>query len=276
MNKKVASVFILAAGTALIWGAAWAAFQAIDPAGDKAAEEFLAAAEISGAERLTGATAVTNPYKLTLEKDGVRRLALWKDVDKAEQGRPDRWQYEVAAYRIDRMLDLRMVPATVERRYKEVRGSIQDWVESKMSLNTKNDKKVPVPPRYVFGWNRCTYLQRAFDNLIGNEDRHGNNILIREDWKIYLIDHSRSFRTGKKFTEGLIYTEKHREGPKPMKELPRAFVEKLKGLTAESVKAAVGEYLEDAEIAALLKRRDLILAEVDRLIKLNGEEATLY
>ncbi|MDD8025378.1 MAG: hypothetical protein PHI34_02610 [Acidobacteriota bacterium] len=274
MHKN--TVFVIAAWTVLILGAAWAASQAIDPAGDKAAEEYLAAAEVKGAEQLTGPSAVTNPYKLTLEKDGVRKFALWKDIDKAERGRPDRWQYEIAAYRIDRLIGLAMVPATIERRYKEVRGSMQDWAESRMTLNVKNDKKIPVPPRFVFGWNRSTYLQRAFDNLIGNEDRHGNNLLIRDDWKIILIDHSRSFRTGKRFTDELIYTEKHREGPKPMKELPRAFVEKLKGLTAETVKAAVGEYLDEAEIAALLKRRDLILAEMDRLVKLNGEEATLY
>ncbi len=61
-----------------------------------------------------------------------------------------------------------------------------------------------------------------------------------------------------------------------MKELPRTLVEKLKGLTAESVAAAVGEYLEAEEIAALLARRDLILAEVDKLVKLNGEENVLY
>jgi hypothetical protein len=276
MRSKAFIVVCAAACAVLAWGEARPAGQAIDPAGDKAAEEFLASAAITGAERLTGPSAVTNPYKLALEKDGIRKPALWKDVDKAERGRPDRWQYEIAAYRLDRLLGLNMVPATIERRYKEVRGSIQDWAESRMSLNQKNDKKVPVPPRYVFGWNRSTYLQRAFDNLIGNEDRHGNNILIREDWKIVLIDHSRSFRTGKKFTEELIFTEKHREGPKPMKELPRAFVEKLKGLTAEAIQAAVGDYLDEAEIAAVLLRRDLILAEVDRLVKLNGEEATLY
>jgi hypothetical protein len=269
--------FILAtAAFALALGAAADSLQTLDPAGDKAAEEFLAGAVIVEAEQLGGSSAVTKPYKLTLEKDGVRKPALWKDVEKSEMGRPDRWRYEIAAYRIDRLLGLDMVPPTIERRYREVRGSIQEWVASRMSLNTKNDKKISVPPRYVLGWNRATYLQRAFDNLIANEDRHGNNILIRDDWRIYLIDHSRSFRTSKKFTDALIYTEKHREGPKPMKELPRALVEKLKGLTAESVAAAAGEYLVAEEIAALLKRRVLILAEVDRLIKLNGEENVLY
>jgi hypothetical protein len=126
-------------------------------------------------------------------------------------------------------------------------------------------------------WNRSTFLQRAFDNLIANEDRHMNQILIsRPDWRMILIDHSRSFRTSKKFTKELIYSAKHPEGPKLMKELPRAFVEKLKSLTFETIRAVIGEYLSDEEINAVLIRRDLILAEVDRLIKENGEDKVLY
>ncbi len=61
-----------------------------------------------------------------------------------------------------------------------------------------------------------------------------------------------------------------------MKELPRVFVEKLKGLTFESIRGAVGEYLTDEQINACLKRRDLIPKEIDRLIKKNGEENVLY
>jgi hypothetical protein len=91
-----------------------------------------------------------------------------------------------------------------------------------------------------------------------------------------LIDHSRSFRTGKKFVKALIYTEKHREGPKLMSELPRTFVEKLKSLTADAIRTIVGDYLKDAEIEAVLARRDLILAEIDRLIGKNGEANVLY
>ncbi|HOI45084.1 MAG TPA: hypothetical protein PLX50_05695, partial [Candidatus Aminicenantes bacterium] len=128
----------------------------------------------------------------------------------------------------------------------------------------------------VFGWNRSTYLQRAFDNLIANEDRHMNQILITRDFRMLLIDHSRSFRTARKFVKELIYTEKHKEGPKLMSELPRAFVDKIKGLSFEGIKSAVGEYLTDEEINAVLARKDLILAEIDRLIQKNGEDKVLY
>ena len=61
-----------------------------------------------------------------------------------------------------------------------------------------------------------------------------------------------------------------------MSELPRAIVEKTKALTFDSIKGAVGDYLTDDEIKTMLVRRDLILAEIDKLIKKNGEANVLY
>jgi hypothetical protein len=239
-------------------------------------EEFLTTAEIVGQEQLKGEGAVTNPWKLTLSKDGLQKFALWKNIDVLTGRFPDSWKWEVAAYRIDRLLDLNMVPATVERRFHGDRGSIQIWVESEMTLKKKVEKKIKTPSYKVFYWNRALFLQRFFDNLIGNEDRHQNNYLITADWRLILIDHSRSFRTSKKFTKGLIYTEKHPEGPMEMRELPRAMVDKLKALTPEVVQAAVGEYLTDEEIKAMFLRRDLMLLEIDKLVKKYGGENVLY
>jgi hypothetical protein len=245
-------------------------------------EEFLTTANINVKDsvQLTGPGAVTSPWKLTLEKDGVKRFSLWKNARGLTKGYVEGWQYEIAAYQMDKLLGLNMVAPTIERRYREELGSLQLWMDSMMSYNKYNEEKAAgktkMPSYKVFPFNRATYLHRAFDNLIANEDRHANNILFTSDWRIFLIDHSRSFRTSKKFTENLIYTEKHKEGDKSMKELPRAFVDKLKGLTLESIKGAVGNNLTDDEINACLKRRDLILKEIDRLIKLKGEENVLY
>lgn len=61
-----------------------------------------------------------------------------------------------------------------------------------------------------------------------------------------------------------------------MKQLPRVFVEKLKGLDMESIKGVVGEYLTDKEIEYVLIRRDLILKWLDKQIKKEGEDKVLY
>jgi hypothetical protein len=239
-------------------------------------EEFLKTAEIVGQEQMSGPEAVTNPWKLTLSKDGITRNGLWKNIDGMQKGYKEGWKYEIAAYLFDKYLGLNMVPPTVEKEFRKDRGSVQLWVESEMSLKKKNEGNIKTPSIKVFSWNRATFLHRFFDNLIGNEDRHANNILITKDWRMYLIDHSRSFRTSRKFTQELIYTEKHKEGPKLMKELPRAMVEKIKALNFDVIKGFVGDYLDEAEINGVLKRRDLILKEIDKLIKQFGEENVLY
>ncbi len=239
-------------------------------------EEFLKTAEITGKRQLGGGDAVTAPWSLALEKDGIKRNALWKNPEGLQKGYLEGWKWEIAAYRLDRYLELNMVPPTVEREFQGKRGCCQLWVTAEMDLRRKAREKIKTPSDKVYYWSNATYLHRAFDNLIANEDRHYGNILITKDWRMILIDHSRSFRTSKKFSTELIYTEKHIEGPKIMRKLPRAFVEKLKALNFELMKDIVGKYLTDKEIEAVLMRRDLILKEIDKLIKKHGEAEVLY
>ncbi len=275
MNKRLVFASALA-WAALGAGPALAQFTPDELAERPKWESFLLTAEIAGSEQIRGDKAVTSPWRLTLQGDGVVRDALWKNPEGMMGGFLEGWRYEIAAYLLDKCLGLGMVPPTVERRFHENRGSLQLWIPDCMTLREKTERKIKTPMIKVFNWNRATYLQRAWDNLIANEDRHLNQILVTPDFRMVLIDHSRSFRTGKKFVKELIYTEKHREGPKLMSELPRAFVEKIKPLTFETIKTLVGDYLKDAEIEAVLARRDLILAEIDRLIKKEGEANVLY
>jgi hypothetical protein len=239
-------------------------------------EEFLKTATIVGQKQQKSREAVTEPWELTLEKNEVTRKALWKNAEGRMKGYMENWRWEIAAYRLDKHLGLNMISPTVERRFMEQQGSCQLWVDYWIKAKDKNEQKIKVPSYKVFYYNRANYLRWAFDNLIANEDRHSGNIFITKDWRIILPDHSRSFRTSNKFTKNLIYTEKHKEGPKIMKELPRAFVEKLKSLNFELIKDIVGEYLTDKEINAVLLRRDLILEFVDERIKKLGEDKVLY
>ena len=239
-------------------------------------EDFLGTAEIVDSKQMTGPEAVTSPWVLTLKKGDVTHRALWKNAQGRMGGFWEGWNYEIAAYRLDKYLGLGMVPPTVERRFREEKGSCQFWVDDCMSYRDKEEKKIKTPPIKVFYWNRATYLQRFWDNLIANEDRHQNQILITPDWRMILIDHSRSFRKSAKFTKSLIYTARHPEGPKLMSELPRAIVDKVKALDFAAIRSVVGDYLSDDEINAVLARRDLILTEIAKLIKAKGEDKVLY
>jgi hypothetical protein len=240
-------------------------------------EKFLKNSKLVKDEQPWGTKeAVTEPFRLTLERDGTVRQAIWKNASGRIRGYLENWRWEIAAYRLDKHLKLYMIPPTVERRFKGDRGSCQLLIDSKISFMEKEVQGLKVPEDKLTAWNHAVYLQRAFDNLIANDDRHGRNIRITEDWRVILIDHSRSFRTTKKLTKNLIYDEKNKAGPKLMKQMPRDFVEKLKALDFEKLQEIVDEYLTKKEINAVLLRRDLILAWLNKRISELGEAEVLY
>jgi len=241
-------------------------------------EAFLKTAKVVAREHLTGPEAVTSPWILTLEKDGITHRVLWKDIlGERIAGFKETWKGEIAAYRLSRDLGLNMVPPTVEREYQGNRGSCQVWIDSWNTLETISKKNLKPPGIKALYFARELGLQRAFDNLIYNVDRHRGNYLIMEDWRMVLIDHSRSFATSKKARTKLIYDENHPEGPQfVMVPLPRSFVGALKDLTAERIRVCVGDYLTDDEIAATLARRGLIMAWLDKRVAAVGEAKVLY
>lgn len=254
-------------------------------------EDFLRTAKVVASEQLPASEGVTRPYALTLEKTydqvndkgeketvTVRRKALWKNaLGDRVGGYKETWKGEIAAYRLSRSLGIHMVPATVEREFQGDRGSCQVWFDAPLNMETMLKKKLSPPGIKNMHFHRAIHIQRAFDNLISNEDRHQRNYLITDDWRIILIDHSRSFRTTKKFTTRLIYDENNKENKTfIMASMPRAFYDALKALTAETVRTVVGEYLTDQEIAATMARRDLMIAWLDKHIAKEGETKVLY
>ncbi|MFC2157424.1 hypothetical protein ACFLT9_06265 [Acidobacteriota bacterium] len=238
-------------------------------------EDFLLTAEIvDQAQPWERGQAVTDPWELTLEKDGIRHKALWKDAKGRMKGSLENWWWEIAAYRLDKLLGLNMVPPTVEKRFRGNRGSCQLYW-GKISVRQKIETKVKTPSYKVFPLNRAYFIQRTFDNLICNEDRHQENFRLTDDFRLILIDHSRSFRTSGRYSKRMLYDEKHKQ-KLMMKELPRELYQKLKELTQASIQEAVGEYLSEKEIEFMLLRRDLIIQWIDKRIKDLGEDKVLY
>ena len=169
-------------------------------------EEFLKTAKVIGYEQMKGRHAVTHPWQIELEKDGITHRALWKDCKGRMRGFMESWKWEIAAYRLDKYLGLNMIPPVVEKRFRGKRGSCMLWVYDCFDLDYKIENKIPVPAENVNRWNRAFYLQRAFDNLIANEDRTQRNYQVNKDWCMYLIDHSRTFRTSELANTACFWT----------------------------------------------------------------------
>lgn len=168
-------------------------------------EEFLLTAEIIDYKEI--GEGVTKPFRLFLKKDNVERSGVWKNPSGVQGGFLEGWQYEIAAYRMDKLLGLNMIPPTVERIFKGQRGSLQLWVEKEYSLLQVMEKNIPLPSSgpEADNWEKRKYISRVFDALIANEDRTQQNTLYTRDWRTILIDHSRSFRSEEKYTKHLLF-----------------------------------------------------------------------
>jgi len=243
-------------------------------------EEFLRTADIVKVEDIS--EGVTKPWKVFLKKGGVEKKAGFKHVREKLYGFDDNWQYDIAAYRMDKLLGLNMIPPTVEREVKRENGDVKKgalslWAESKTNLLNLIEQGGYPPP----STDNAKYLARAFDSLIGNDDRTQQNVLLTEDWRTILIDHSRSFRSEGEFERKLMYgahgIKKFENGALILfRRLPRAFVEKIKALDFATIKTAVESYLTDKQINAVLARKKLLLAEISEMIKEQGENKVLY
>ena len=242
-------------------------------------EEFLRTAEIVRFEEI--GEGVTRPYKLYLRKDGVELKAAWKNPQGLQLGFLEGWQYEIAAYRLDKLIGLNMVPPAVEREFQGKPGALVLWAENKYSLLKIMEQGIRIPDEAKDHTEKMKWLTRAWDSLIANEDRTQQNILYTEDWRIILFDHSRAFRSEGEFAKRLMFGRdgiKKGENGEPFlfRRVPGWFVDRIKTLTYDEIRGAVGTTLTDKEIKAILARRDLLLKEIARMVEEQGREAVLW
>jgi hypothetical protein len=238
------------------------------------AEAFLQNAEV--VEKKGIGVGITNPHRLTLS-DGTRTLrGAWKTIDVFKHGITnfegggfeldfrDSYKFEIAAYELDKLLGFGMVPPTVERRIRQEKGSLQLWVEGCMTEHERREKKIS--PKDVEAWNQQMYKVRLFHQLIYNTD-HNNvrNILLDPDFRIYVIDNSRAFRTHEQLMS-----------EKDLSRFSRSLLDALRRLEPVSLAAKLGPWLGQPQIDALLKRRDRILALAEKRVAEKGEGAVLY
>jgi hypothetical protein len=216
-------------------------------------EQFLKTAEIQKIVEI--GEGVTRPRRVFFAPGGLVGSAVVKAIE-AGPAAPylDNWKSEIAAYELDKLLDMGMVPPTVERRVEEERRSVQLWVENTQSLKKLGVQTGPD----IVAWNRQVYRQRIFDDLIVNDDRNAGNILVDPAWNIILIDHSRAFDTRKN------------KMPAVLSKIDRAFFEKLKALDKATLKARIGPWVTFG-VDPILQRRDRIVKEFEKLIKEQGE-----
>jgi hypothetical protein len=242
------------------------------PPDQAAIRQFLLKGKIVKIKTLS--KGVTKPRKVTLTDGTLTHDAVFQNIDESKgierfpTGRVeldfrDSWHFNVAAYELSRAVGLDyMVPACVPRIVQSERGSLCWWVDWKWDEQMRVKEKIR-PPDTV-NWQQQWDVMRVFRELVDDTDRNQTNMLITEDWKVWMVDFSRAFRK----THAL-------RAPEQLRRCPKTLLERIRTLDEPTVRGAVGDHLRPGEIEALLVRRRLIVEHFDALVSAQGAAAVL-
>lgn len=233
---------------------------------DEEIEQYLATASLVSKTKIP--VGVTDPMKFLLGKDGLRVNAVFKDINREESKVRERsmlyltWRdwygYDIAAYRLDRLLGLNRVPPVIERAIERHKGSVQIWLEGVITDTMRRDKDYKPPS--IGRYNQQKEIMNVFDNLVANRDSNLGNTLIDENWRLWFIDCSRCFGG----SPDLLY-------PQSINQCERGLWDALRALDRSEVTESLSEYLSSREIDAIFIRRDKIVERIQALIDEYGE-----
>jgi hypothetical protein len=235
-------------------------------------EVFLKTAPVVSKKALD--TGTTGSIKATLS-DGklthdvhIQCLDIYKPVWKGAEGAVeknfrDSWKFNIAAYRLAKLLKIDMVPMSVERVIEGKQCSVTWWVDNVWLVEVERRDKGIKPPA-TDAWVNQLNTIRVFDQLIYNTDRNQGNLLITPEWKVWMIDHTRAFRTQKTLLK-----------PETLKRIDSGLLQRLKELNTVDLKRELGPWLRAEEIAGILARRDAIVRFFENEVRVKGEDAVL-
>ena len=214
-------------------------------------EEYLRTAKVGKITDIP--IGVLRPRRAYLTAGGLVESFAWKPIPPGVQnGYFESYKSEIAAYELDKLLGLNMVPVVVERRVDNDLGAAIMWIEGVRSWESV--LPLPKPATWAFQLARM----KMFDDLISNSDRNKGNLLVDADWHIYLIDHSRAFVTDMKL-------------PQELQNIDRRLWDRMLALDAAGLKTTMGTWLDGRQIQALIRRRDAMKKKIDALVAKHGD-----
>lgn len=223
-------------------------------------EEYLKTAKV--VKMSTTEVGITKPSKAILEPGGPVEAMAWKPLaPRMRNGYWESYKSEIAAYELDKLLELHMIPPKVERTLRAEVGVAVMWASPATSFRVHGRVPAP-PPGKIPQWTRQLVRAKMFDNLIANIDPNLGNWLVDPCGHIILIDHSRAFTV----TRRLVHKMDNIDSP---------LWERMKALDEAALTPGLGPWLGKREIAAVLERRDRLAKAIDQLIAEKGQSVVL-
>jgi hypothetical protein len=217
-------------------------------------EELLRTAKVTTIEKLE--IGVTHPRCAYVEPGLPFKRMAWKTLKPGTyKGFYESYRSEIAAYELDKLIGLGMIPPTVERHIKAEVGAAVLWVDDVRNWEVKHPVSGPDQRAWVREWVRL----KMFDKLSGNIDRNQGNILYDSEYHLILIDHSRAFRDVVDLNQYPKYSHVDPE-----------LWERMQALTMETMQPTLGQWVSKGMLYAVLDRRDRMKKEIDKLVAGRG------
>lgn len=188
-------------------------------------------------------TTLAPEASIAFEANGRQLEAIWHTDSRRRQSA------RLAAFALDRLLGFGLV-APVMRLEQAGRSGVVEVVPAATLSETARVTGNIFRPNYCASGSDFDLLL-VLDALMGQEARNGTNLSYdRVNWLIYLTEQHKAFSTQVRLPR---YMANQSIVLAPL------VIEKLRSLDQDMLVMALGEYLNNRQIQAILGRRDLIL-----------------
>jgi hypothetical protein len=233
--------------------------QNLDNPDRQSIEKFLKTAKDISVEKGRGRR--TESWVVDLDDGKNQRRGFFKltNRDWSNPSGGDSYKYVLASYELDKMLDLNLVPPTVERKISRKKGSLMLFLEPPVINEDDRMQKNLVPPDPA-SFNKTMADVVIFEHLLFFPSlcnkRDLGNIMIQTElnWKVWMVDLSEAFAPAMRLITGCEITD-----------CSDNLFHNIESLSKNGIQARLGQYLSEKEIAALLVRKDLIIKKVKEL-----------
>ncbi len=227
-------------------------------------ENFLRKADVISVEK--GAVGGrTEPWIVTLRDGGVSHRAIFKYIDEQRpKPVPDSYKYELAAYELTKLLGVQFVPPVVTRKIKGQEGSLQIFLEDCISERDRIRRKLepPDPAAFADAREEIKILENlTYDRCLDTKDMY----VHMDTWRICRVDFSEAFLPTAELLPNCDFSR-----------CSRKLYEGLLALDEQIISSNLSLYLNEDEIDALAKRKNVIVEKIKKLIENKGEEAVLF
>ncbi|MFC2158395.1 hypothetical protein ACFLT9_11210 [Acidobacteriota bacterium] len=206
----------------------------------------------------------TSAWDITLDDGQVKRKARFKYVNRHRPRiPPDSYQYELAAYELNKLLELDIVPPVIQRTIEDMEGSLSVFVEDCIPETERKALQLEPPDAQC---RKQMDIVIVFENLVAEVKHSLSDILIDcEKWKVWRVDFSEAFEIRNSLMDS-----------NPITCCSKSLYQNLLKLEKNELEERLKPWLNQPEIDSLWFRKQLITDTLGKLIAEKGQDTVLF